>query len=201
MGHIVLELTSLAYQPTTKSRERSGHPKRHVTCAMSEGKPADPAHTQDMHGGEDDGPLRSRIIWLSLMIKMTKSLVQPASRKSTEEGVTQLLTTKTLHPWFLQELRQMYQCEEEKDVQYGKTQMPHWNKRCQETRVIIYRMPRFFGKKAEGEALRNIINMLFDERNLRGFHLKLYHMSTALFNQRMIYLDIPGNSMTSTNTW
>ena len=57
MGHIVLELTSLAYQPTTKSRERSGHPKRHVTCAMSEGKPTDPAHTQDMHVDEDDGPL------------------------------------------------------------------------------------------------------------------------------------------------
>ena len=34
MGHIVLDLTSLAYQPTTISRERSGHPKRHVTFVM-----------------------------------------------------------------------------------------------------------------------------------------------------------------------
>ena len=25
MGHIVLDLTNLAYQPTTKSREQSGH--------------------------------------------------------------------------------------------------------------------------------------------------------------------------------
>ena len=32
MGHIVLDLTSLAYQP--KSRERAAHPKRHVTFAM-----------------------------------------------------------------------------------------------------------------------------------------------------------------------
>ena len=33
IGHIVLDLTSLAYEP--KSRERSGHPKRHVTFALS----------------------------------------------------------------------------------------------------------------------------------------------------------------------
>ena len=36
MGHIVLDLTSLAYQPTAKSGERSGHPRKHVTVAMSE---------------------------------------------------------------------------------------------------------------------------------------------------------------------
>ena len=34
MGHIVLDLTSLPYKP--KSRERSAHPKRHVTFAVSE---------------------------------------------------------------------------------------------------------------------------------------------------------------------
>ena len=39
-GHILLDATSLAYQPTTKSRERSGHPRRHVTFAMSERKPS-----------------------------------------------------------------------------------------------------------------------------------------------------------------
>ena len=36
MEHIVLDLTSLAYQP--KSRERSPHPKRHVTFALSDQK-------------------------------------------------------------------------------------------------------------------------------------------------------------------
>ena len=40
MGHVVLDLTSLAYQPPTKSREQPAHPKRHVTFAMSERKPA-----------------------------------------------------------------------------------------------------------------------------------------------------------------
>ena len=36
MGHIVLDLTNLAYQATTTSCDRPGHPKRHVTFAMSE---------------------------------------------------------------------------------------------------------------------------------------------------------------------
>ena len=49
MGHIVLDLTSLTYQPTTKSSDRSDHPKRHVIFAMSERKPAYPAHALDMH--------------------------------------------------------------------------------------------------------------------------------------------------------
>ena len=49
MGHIVLDLTNLAYQPTTKSREQPGHPKRHVTFAVSERRPSNPAHAPDMH--------------------------------------------------------------------------------------------------------------------------------------------------------
>ena len=40
MGHIVLDLTSLTYQPTTKSSNRSGHTKKHVIFAMSERKPS-----------------------------------------------------------------------------------------------------------------------------------------------------------------
>ena len=36
MEHIVLDVTNLAYQPTTWSREQCGHPKRHVTFAMTE---------------------------------------------------------------------------------------------------------------------------------------------------------------------
>ena len=44
MGRIVLDLTGLTYQP--KSRERSAHPKRRVTFALSEQKSAYPAHTR-----------------------------------------------------------------------------------------------------------------------------------------------------------
>ena len=66
MGHIVLDLTNLAYQPTTKSREQPVHPKRHVTFAMSEQRPAYPVHAPDMHEDEDEDD---------------KPLVRPASRK------------------------------------------------------------------------------------------------------------------------
>ena len=34
------------------------------------------------------------------------------------------------------------------------------------------------GKKSEGEALRNIINKVSDERNMKDLHLKNYHIST-----------------------
>ena len=66
MGHIVLDLTSLTKQPTTKSSNRSGHPKEHVIFAMSERKPAHPAHAQDMDEDKDEDD---------------KPLVRPASRK------------------------------------------------------------------------------------------------------------------------
>ena len=64
MGHIVLDLTNLAYQPTTKSREQPGQPKRHG--AMSERRPAYPGHAPDMYEDEDVDD---------------KPLVRPASRK------------------------------------------------------------------------------------------------------------------------
>ena len=39
-------------------------------------------------------------------------------------------------------------------------------------------------KNSEGEALRNMINKLSDERNLKDLHLKHYHMSTEQFEKR-----------------
>ena len=55
MRHIVLDLTSLAYQP--KSRERSSRPTKHVTVALSQRKSAYPTHVQKMDDDEDDRPL------------------------------------------------------------------------------------------------------------------------------------------------
>ena len=46
------------------------------------------------------------------------------------------------------------------------------------------------GRKAEGEALRNLINKVSDERNLRDLQMKHYRMSTARF--RTTHSDIPG---------
>ena len=55
MGHIVLGLTSLAYQP--KSRERSARPTKHGTYTLSERKSGCPAPTQELDEDEDDKPL------------------------------------------------------------------------------------------------------------------------------------------------
>ena len=115
---------------------------------MSERKPAYPTHTQDMHGDEDDGPLAQPDHMVVSDDEDDQPLARPASRKNLRKfGVAQLLITETLHPWFLQDLVQLYQCEEEKDLLCGKTQLPHWNKRCQETRVIEQRTPRFWAKR------------------------------------------------------
>ena len=68
MGHIVLDLTSLANQPN--SRERSARPKKHVTFALSEQKSAYPAHTRELDEDEDDRPLVRPIVLLFLQKKM-----------------------------------------------------------------------------------------------------------------------------------
>ena len=70
MDHVALDLTNLAYQPTTKSREQSGRPERHVTFAMSERRPAYPAHAPDMDKDKDEDD---------------KPPVRPASRKEPPE--------------------------------------------------------------------------------------------------------------------
>ena len=77
MEHIVWDMTSLKHQPTAKSSDRPGHPRRHVTFAMSERKPAYPAHAPDMHEDEDEDD---------------KPLARPATRKEPlEEGRDQAI--------------------------------------------------------------------------------------------------------------
>ena len=83
MGHIVLELTSLAYQP--KSRERSAHPKRHVPFAQSEQKSAYPALTHDLEEDEDDELLVCPDRTAVSEDEDDQPLVRPASRKDTGE--------------------------------------------------------------------------------------------------------------------
>ena len=74
MGHIVLDKTNLAHQPTTKSCEQPGHLKRYVTFAMSERRPAYPAHAPDMDEDEDEDEGEDG-----------KPHVRPASRKELAE--------------------------------------------------------------------------------------------------------------------
>ena len=64
--------------------------------------------------------------------------------------------------------------------------------RYPKTRASEQKILQFWEEKAEGEALRNVISRLSEERNLRDLHQKHYHMSTAQFKKRTTHLDIPG---------
>ena len=114
MGHIVLDLTSLTYKPTTKSSDRPGNTKRHVPFAISEREQANPVHAPDMHEDEDEDD---------------KPLVRPTTRRNrSKKDVIKLLIMETLHPWFLRDLLQLYQHEGERDRQSGETHPPLRNK-------------------------------------------------------------------------
>ena len=78
MGHVVLDLTSLAYHP--KSRERSVQPKRHVTFALTEKNPC----AQFIHQGVMKMTINLLFVQIALPIlktNMISLLVQPPSRK------------------------------------------------------------------------------------------------------------------------
>ena len=83
IGHIVLDLTSLAYHP--KSRERSDHPKGHVTSALSEQKSAYPADTRELDEDDDDKPLVGPNRAIVSEDEDDESLVKPSSRTSSSE--------------------------------------------------------------------------------------------------------------------
>ena len=76
MGHIVLDLTSLAHQP--KSRERSARPTKHVTLCSH-------ATLQELGDDEDDRPLvRSSHATVSDdKDEDDKPLMEPASKSET----------------------------------------------------------------------------------------------------------------------
>ena len=175
MRHIVLDLTNLAYQPTTKSREQPGQQKRHVTFAMSERRPAYPAHAPDMDEDEDED-------------EDDKPLVRPASRKESAEETRDLDTDdEDLLPLVPPRPPPAAPMRKRKGppIWQDPTEVPKDSHEQAEDTSIL-------GRKAESEALLNIISKLSEERNLRDLHLKHYHMSTAQFKKKTNHLDIPG---------
>ena len=149
MGHIVLDLTSLTHQP--KSRERSAHPKRLVTFAMSEQKIS-----------------ISTNLWcvqttpLSLMTKM---ISLPATRKElVKDKCDRVADRRSLH----QSVRRSKGPPVLQDPTVTLEQEVSGNSRERSEDVSGS------GRKAEGESLRSIMSMLSDERILRDLHLKHY---------------------------
>ena len=156
MGHIVLDLTNLAYQPTTR--------RDYVTFAMSERRPAYPAYAPDMD--EDKGATCATSI-----------------KEGTVEERDQAVDDEDLAPLVLQDRRQLHQCEKSKDPQVW--QDPAATLQPKDSRERAEDASLVLGRMSEGGALRNIISKLSEERNMKNLHLKHYQMSTAQFKKRL----------------
>ena len=176
MGHIVLDLTSLAYQPTTKASDRPGNQRRHVSFSISERKRAYPAHTR---------PHMEKITNFLCIVTMpfiseeedTQPHVRPTTRKEPlEEGRDQATDDEDLAPLVPSRPSRPPQAAQ-RQKKTGTTSMAgiqllYWNKGCQGTRASEQRIPQFWTKKSESEALRNMFNKLSDERNLKDLSLE-----------------------------
>ena len=178
MGQIVLDMTSLTYQP--QSRERSTHPQRHVTFALTE-KSLYPVHSPELDEDDDDKPLIRSDRAADSEDEDDKPLVQPASRKepvkekrefAAKHRVPTPLRRKGPPVW------RNPSAALEQDVSRNSRE------RSEEVSIL--------GRNPDGEALRSIINKLPDERNLRDLQLKHYHMSAAQFKKKTTHLDVPG---------
>ena len=110
---------------------------------MSERKPAYPAHAPDMHEDEDERLLAQRDHTVVSDDGDDQPLVQPEPRKelaeerrdvATDDGCVAPLVPPRVPPAAPVRRRTH-------DRQYGQTHMPHWNKKCQGTRVSEQRMP------------------------------------------------------------
>ena len=169
MGHIVLDLTSLACQP--KLRERSARPTKHVTTSQSLQKSAYPALPQELDDDEDDKPLvRPDRTTVSEDEDEDKPLVQPAPKgeplkreSSATRRVPTLVRRRKGPPVWRDPSATL-----EHDVSGTSRERPE--------------DVSSLGKNSDGDALQNITNKLSDIRNLKDLHLKHYHKSSAQFN-------------------
>ena len=177
-GHVELDLTILANQP--KSRERSARPTKHVTFAISQQKSAYPARTEELDVDEGDKPLvRSGHTTVS-EDDDDKPLVQPVSRSET---VKRESTSIRRVPTPLRRRKGPPVWRDPSDTLEQDVSGTS-RERSEDASSL--------GKHSDGGALQNIVNKLSDVRNLKDFHLKHYHMSSAQIEKRTTHLDIPG---------
>ena len=147
---------------SAKSSERSTHPKRHVTFALTDKK-----------------NLCAQFIHQSLMKMMTINLL-------FVQIALPILKTKMISLWCNHHhegtgerkawicRRTQNSCTVTKKKRTSSLARPigHTATRCVREFAWEIRRNIFFGKKPDGEALRNVINKLLDERNMRDLHLK-----------------------------
>ena len=117
LGHIPLDLTSLAYQP--KSRERSSRQAKHVTFALSQRRSM-PIQLVSRN-------------WMTT--KMTDLLLVQTTLPFLKKKMKMINFRCTLHQHgsvgLLQYAEFPHRYEAEKNLQSGEIRLPHWNKFCQ----------------------------------------------------------------------
>ena len=158
-GHFVLDLTGLAFQP--KLCVRFTHPKRHVTLALSEQKLAYPAHTRELDEDEDDQPLVRSDRNADSEDEDDQPLMQPTSRKEPVEERRESVAGRRIPA----QVRRRRGPPVWQDPSATMEQDVSGNSRERSEEVST------LGSKPDGDPLRNIINKLFDEKNLRDLHL------------------------------
>ena len=84
----------------------------------------------------------------------------------------------------------LHRYEEEMDLQSGEIRLATLGQDVSGTSREQSEDVSGLGKKSDGEALQRTTNKLLDVRNLKDFHLKHYHMSSAQFQKRTTHLDI-----------
>ena len=101
--------------------------------------------------------------------------------------------TKISYLWFLQDRRQLHQCEKGKDPsQYGRTQLLHWRMRYSKSHASEQKIPQFWAEEQKAKPYATS-KQVVGRAQLEGPCVKHHHMSTAQFKKRTTHLDIPGN--------
>ena len=177
IGHIVLDLTSLAYHP--KSRERFDHPKGHLTFPKQ--KSAYPPDKRELDENDDDKSFVRPDRAIVSEDEDDEPLVKPSSRTSSFKEKREFAAECSIPT----SLRRRKGPPVWRDPSATQEQDVSRNSRERSEEVSI------LSRNPDGETIRNIINKLFDERKLRDLHLKHNHMFTAQCKKRTTHLDIP----------
>ena len=166
---------------TSRTRERSARPTKHVTFALSQQKSAYPARAQELDDDEDHKllgrPDRTAVSEDEDEDEDDNPPVQPVSALKRESSAIRRVPTP---------LRRRKGPPVWRDPSATLEQDVSGTSRERSEDVSSS------GTNYDGEALRKIINKLSDVRNLKDLHLRHYHMSSTQFKERTTHLDITG---------
>ena len=142
-----------------------------------------PAHTQDLEEDGDDEPLVRSDHTAATDDEDDQPIVQPSSKKK-KKLVKEKCDPAADHRIPAPVRREGPPIWQDPSATLEQDVSQNLRERPEEVSIL--------DRKADGEALRNIVNKLSDERNSRDLHLKNYQMSTVQFKKRTTHWVIPG---------